>query len=272
MAGPAPRTSEAEVVEAITTRANRLERGDIDGTPYIVLPSDYSAVKLPELLLRPTRAQGTVTAHSQAAVRQLVEQLRGGGDACRIYVDLDDRLVVAVLNDDEPGKPAWRDHRIWWKAEVSRAWRAWKQLFAAGYVSQETLGDFVEDWRHTITSPDDATLLELVRNMEGHSGAEFRSGQILADGSVQFSYVETVRATAKEGTLEVPGFITLFVELFKGEPQIQVVARLRYRIKDGRVGFRLMPGVVDDLERAQMIAVRDRLVEWGGAPIVEGRP
>lgn len=251
---------------------------DIAGVPSVVLPENYQVQQFEKLLSRPVRPSGRYSAQDQSSFRTLVEQMRDGADLpapaqrARTYVDKIKRTVLCVLNDTEAGLPGHRDWQVFWQVDRSLAWAAWMKLAQANYVSQKVLAEFIEDWRQTIVTPDAATLMELATDMQGHKGAEWRSGQRLKDGTIQVSYVEEVRASNREGVIEVPGALTIFTPVFDGEPPIEIQARLRWSVDDGKVTFRVVLPPVEEVEQSQMLAIGTRLVEWGATPLVFGAP
>lgn len=271
-------TTEAKEIAALAVAASG--GGEVLGVPVVVLPEGYTTKAFEHLLHAPVRPKGVFVAQDQASFRALVDGLRQpageGGEAPalrpRTYVDKEKRTALTVLNDIEAAGPAHGDWRVFWQVKKSLAWAAWVQLASQGYVSQRTLAEFIEDWRQTIVQPDAATLMELATDMQGHKGAEFRSGQRLKDGTIQFSYVEEVRATNKEGVIDVPGMLTIFVAVFDGEPPIEIQARLRWEVDGGKVKFRIVLPPVEEIEQGQMLAIAERLREWGGTPLVMGAP
>lgn len=272
--------TEAQTAADLAVAATGLR--DVAGVPSFVLPEGYHAQQFEGLLPRPVRPRGQYTAQDQASFRSLVQQMREDPDVIstdkpwpqspRTYVDKVKRTVLCVLNDTEAGRAGHRDWRVLWEVKQSLSWAAWVHLAKQNYVSQRVLAEFIEDWRHTIVTPDAATLMELATDMQGHKGAEWRSGQRLKDGTIQVSYVEEVRATNREGVIEVPGALTIFVPVFDGEPPIEVQARLRWSVDDGKVTFRVVLPPIEEIEQGQMIVIGERLVEWAETPIVFGAP
>ena len=272
--------TEAQTAADLAVAATGLR--DVAGVPSIILPDGYHAQQFEALLPRPVRPRGQYVAQDQASFRSLVEQMRDNPalepvagpmpQRPRTYVDKVKRTVLCVLNDTEAGRPGHRDWSVFWKVERSLAWGAWVGLAKGNYVSQKVLAEFLEDWRHTVVAPDAATLMELATDMQGHKGAEWRSGQRLKDGTIQVSYVEEVRATNREGVIEVPGALTIFVPVFDGEPPIEIQARLRWSVDDGKVTFRVVLPPIEEVEQGQMIVIGNRLVEWAATPLVFGAP
>lgn len=267
-------TTEAEKVADLAVSA--AGAFDIMDVPTVMVPDGYAVQQFESLLQRPVRPRGQYVAQDQPSFRALVSSLRDADDddpqTPRTYVDKEKRTARCVLNDASGGRPGHRDWSVFWQVKRSLAWDAWVKLSTAGYVSQRQLAEFLEDWRQTIVRPDSATLMELATDMEGHRGAQFRSGQRLKDGTIQIAYVEEVRATTKEGQIEVPGALSIFVPVFDGEPPVEIQARLRWALDDGKVKFHVVLPPVEEVEQQQMLAITERLREWGETEIVLGAP
>lgn len=228
----------------------------------------------------PRRARGQVTLHdlpSFIAYTKRHDQV----EATTVWIDLVDATAVAVVNDHAfdveggigSGDPGWGDHRATFRALQTPEWNRWI-AHDGRLMNQESFAELIEDGLPQIGEPDGATLLEIVQTLQGHTGAQWRSGHRLRDGRVQFGYVEEVTATAGEqGELAIPGSFMLVIAPFYGENPVPIRARFRYRLSGGKVslGFKL-----DDPDLVRLNAVRamaGRLdTEFGEGRVFRGAP
>jgi len=154
-----------------------------------------------------------------------------------LFADLNDLSVTAVLD----GAEGWGRDRAALRLKASPEWRAWSEA-SGRMVRQGDLADFIEDQLSTVAVPDGATLLEIVQSLTGTRKASWTSADWLANGQRALSWVEETEAKAgRKGRLVIPETFTLALRPFMGSATWQVIARLRYQIREGelRIGFKL---------------------------------
>lgn len=192
----------------------------------------------------PERAIGTVEAHTAAGFQSAVSA-RGAGDPT-LYADVPGRQLVAVLNDDNPTSPGWRDHRVSLKLRPTPEWTHWKGH--AGLMSLPEFGRVIEDGVEEITTPSAATMLEVAQNFTAAIDVKFVEAKRLANGQRQFVYQENVDATA--GGATIPEEFTLTVAPYFGSEEREITARLRYEVKGGQLKIGYMLVKPDRFEQA----------------------
>lgn len=148
---------------------------------------------------------------------------------------------VAVLNDHGgmQGGQQWRDHRAVFEPEFSEEWKRWfgrdKETF-----SQFEFASFIEDNNKDIVgvegSPSGAEMLQMALNMEANQEVKFKSAIRLQNGCVNLSYVA---ADDNQTTTQMKLFerFTIGLPVFAGNEAYQVNARLRYRVREGKLSF-----------------------------------
>lgn len=203
----------------------------------------------------PMRARGEVLVHNAASFAGAVTQRQAEElGAPVIYADEEHLALVAVLNDDYGLGAGWRDYRVRLVLKRSPEWSAWRALdraTAEGRLSgQEDFAEFVEDHLGDVVEPAAADMLEMAQTFHATVSSKFRQGARLRDGRRQVSFEEDIDAKAGEtGEMVLPGTVRLRLRLFVGGGPVDTTARLRYRLREGRLGLGFKLDQPDDLER-----------------------
>jgi uncharacterized protein YfdQ (DUF2303 family) len=214
---------------------------EIDGTTHLVIPEGYKHVDLTAAIEKasaaPTRKTGTVHLSEIGSFNVLVAD-QGEPGLVYIYADPEARTLIAVLNDhvhsDETA--GWRDHRVVFKAELSREFETWLRHNKKP-MDQEEFAIFLEDNIADVVEPSGETLLQVALTLQAKTEVNFSSHKRLDNGQIQFAYSETIDARATGGAIEIPREFTLGVRLFKNADGYRVRARLKYRLASGKVKF-----------------------------------
>jgi uncharacterized protein YfdQ (DUF2303 family) len=214
-----------------TKPVHELEPGKI-----IALLDDEGGFRIVDTLAygdTPALAQGSSQATS---VDSLVAYLaRHGSDKTELWADASTSELVAVLDAHEgaDGKPGWGKHRISLKLAHTPAWNAWLALDGK-QVDQLKFAEFIEDHVPDIAEPSPAAMLEIAQTLIATNKVDFKSGAKIANGEVQFSYVEAVEGSAgKNGDMAIPTEFFVVLRPYFGGPPYRIRARFRYRISGG---------------------------------------
>lgn len=192
---------------------------------------------------QPRRSTGTVHVHdAESFIEAIVHRTGSDPETLRnvvAYADADTCALVAVLNDDQPATPGWRDYRVSLKLTPTEEWTAWKNGQNLG--PQQRFAERIEDGLREIVDPSGAEMLELAQTLHVSVGAKCKSGLRLANGETQFTYEEDVQATAgKAGNITIPNEFTLGIAPFIGTEPYEVKARLRFQPPRGgelKIGY-----------------------------------
>lgn len=220
---------------------------------------------------RPKHTAGTVQVDDVDSLHRYWQIF--ADDRAQVYANREQLRLIAVLDHADAEGTDWGKHRIHLPIKHSEAWAAW--VGRDGRLSsQAEFAEFLEDNRADIFAPPSADLLEVAQSLQATTNASFKSGFKLVNGQRQLTYTEQVSATAGEnGTLEIPTEFTLRLPVFRGTPVAdELVARLRYRVADGRlaIGYKLnRPAEVVD---AAFNGVIDAVTELIGRPVLRGTP
>lgn len=247
-------------VEAIAELATRAAAAEspvahaIDRDESLIVrtvPNDQTirTVDLERHLGQPRRTRGTATVTDPADFCTYVTRLEG--TKTTVWANEDDHTVTALFNDhgetedeDAEGFAGWRDHTATLRLKVDRDWAEWMKCDGE-LGSQEWFAAFLEDNARLIVDPDAATMFEVARSFQARSNADFSRAIRVDNGDVQMTWIEQTDAKVNspvKGTFEVPASFTVRLAPFIGTPMQQLTARLRWRLREGRlsIGYALL--------------------------------
>lgn len=253
--------------------------------PHVVQPGDYGkphAFVVPagcdvvvddfsERLPRPERGTpGTRVVRDEKDLIKLAEEI---GEHPVVYADPVTQSVVCVLNDDvDEATPGWRDQRVQLGLVETDEWKAWKKANGS-MMPQSEFAEFIEDWRRTISNPDDATMLEIAQTLHATSNVRAKSARRLRDGQRKIEWDEDTTTTAGEdGKVEIPEVFEIAVVPWKGRDvtPLRMTARLRIRLNGGNVmlGFKLndVDARMEEAFNSLLEPIRDKLDVVSGTP------
>lgn len=210
---------------------------DPDNLLGIVVPpgAEHRILDLEKYLYEPRRTRGTVTLHDPGSLADYV--LRHKTDQTQWYVDIDQRSLVAVLNDHNGGEPGWRDHRASVQLRHTPEWKAWTDRDRK-LTSQEDFADHLEQNRPDIVEPPAAELLELVQTFQANTNVTFKRAVRDGTGEVQLTYNEQIDGRGgRDGQMLIPEIMVLEIAPFQGQAPVTVEAALRYRVREGQLAI-----------------------------------
>lgn len=162
-------------------------------------------------------------------------------DRTRILADANATALSFLALIDYHGvgaerKPEFVSHRASLVLKHSEEWKLW-----AGQdnklIPQADFAEFLEDNRSDIVKPDSATMLEIAKELQAHSEVNFASKVNTINGAAVLKYDEQIKATVATGQIEMPETFTIRIPVFFGEAPIEISARLRFRITEGKLKF-----------------------------------
>lgn len=219
----------------------------------------------------PQRASGTHTAATVQSFIDLVKRHDTGN--VTVWVHPLSGEVCAVLNDHgNEQAPAWGDHRVHLTLLETEEWKRWTGL-DGDLVDQEAFAEHLQDGITEIAEPPAAVLLEVAQTMQGDTNVAWKSKVDVRDGSVQIGWAEQAETTAgKDGTLQIPTDFILVMAPFVGEPPVTMSARLRWRVRQGKltIGYRLQNP--ERVKREALESVADRLASEFPGVVFLGSP
>ena len=219
-----------EALIAVSQRANDPKSPAPGAVPYVVLPTNATVKSLEDLLPHPASVNETVTLRTAAGFIDYVQTFKTA--ATRVFGDAARATVTAVI-DYHFEQPDWCRHRATLAFRPTPEWTTWMGL-SGRHLSQVDFAAFIEDNLPDIADPAGADILDVTRSLEAKKSVEFRSSIRLQDGSSQLTYDETVVGKGR-GNLMIPEEFTLGLAPYEGSDVFKVIARLRYRITEGRL-------------------------------------
>lgn len=146
-----------------------------------------------------------------------------------------------IINDH--GAPQdgqqWRDHCAAYQPEFSEEWRRWvggnkRQL------SQLEFAMFIEENLNDVAAPEGmptgSQLLEMATSFQANQDMRFKSAIRLQNGGVNMSFVQN-DDNQTLATMQMFEKISIGIPVFWNGDAYQITARLRYRVREGRLNF-----------------------------------
>lgn len=202
----------------------------------------------------PERRKGTTTLHDLSSFVQFVMRFQDQGSA--IFADRINAtpLLTAVLDYSQGNgaAPRFGEHRAVYPFPLSDEWKAWTSLnakpmgqaafaeFLEGRIADvidplsalETTKELMESLLCKFASP--ARLMDLARSLTVRVESTVANQQNLSSGESVLRY-DTVHTDERGAPLDVPGAFLISVPVFRSDVRYQLAARLRYRVKEGKV-------------------------------------
>lgn len=250
----------------------------VDGRlAYLVHPNTQvsTAIDLDDYRPNPARHTGTARLRSPDSFLAYLHQLgvhTGGEWEHQVGYYADDRQlkVTAVLNDDG-GLPGHGDYRAELVYELTDEWLAWKAMNGQFGRAAE-FAEFIEDWRHTITTPDAGTIIDMVRAFKATQKVVYKDEISDRNGDRALTWTKETNAGTTSGSLELPESFLLTMVPFIGGGDVTVEARFRYRLNDGGAVFGVALAqptlVIRNAFEDELASLADQLPE--GTPIMLG--
>lgn len=269
-------------------------QGDV---PVALVPvgKDLRSVKelLDEYAIAPDRITGTATLRDEASfVQHVNEQKRAH---TRIFCEPKNvpPTFTAVydyhaLVDGTP-LPAFREHRAIWPLTMSKEWAAWTgqagkamppQEFAEfleRHVPDVYWGDQMSDYTKLLISSlelrlaSPSSLIALSRNLAVNLDTQVRHAQTLSSGEIAITYIETHR-DGEGQPIKVPNAFLIAIPVVQGGPLYQILARLAYRVRDGKVTWSYTLHRTDLVFDEALKEIRARIEEATERTVFLGSP
>lgn len=270
-------THPAELGAILQAGANLGAPQQVSGhKPYALVPKAGGGTDLQYLERQPAVRPDYITAHPKFddAGSLIAYFNRFKNPHATLFASIDAVQVVAAIDHHEADttpRAGWNSHRATFTAKHSDEWKIWAGMHGKA-MNQAQFAQFIEDNTIDIVRPDGATMLEVALSIEASKSGSFKSARRLDNGSMSFSYIEDVTATAgQKGTLEIPKDFDVQLRPFIGCEKHKVTARLRYRIDDGQL--RLWYELVrhEDVKRLAFDAIVAKIKDETGTTVLLGQ-
>ncbi len=197
--------------------------------PYAVIPADAQTVSLEDYLPEPIRVRRSATMHTPGDFALYFGTW--GRDESRIYADID-QLQIMGLIDEHGMAPSWCSHRVFYDCPLSPEWLAWTKNDKK-VMDQIAFAEWLEDRAADIVEPSGTELLGIATAFHVTRKATFSSSAVLQSGEFSIQYSEATQS----GSVELPQVIKLGIAPFRDGVKYEVLARLRYRLKEGSLAL-----------------------------------
>ena len=205
-----------------------------DAKPYITTPPGWNVTDLEGHLPKPLRKRGNLALTSASSFVDYVKR-HADPETTVLLADETSSKFRVIFNHHSDTEAGWGDHTATYNCPLSPEWKIWT---AANKVQsgQEEFALFIENNNLDITDPDPATMLEVSRTLQAKKKVDFSSGIRLDNGQNQFTYNEEIVGTAGgKGQFNIPEQFVITIPVHSGGPGYRITARLRYRIKEGKL-------------------------------------
>ncbi|MFV8317072.1 DUF2303 family protein [Mycobacterium sp. 23] len=193
------------------------------------------------------------------------------GDTGTLWGSAKRGVLTAIYNDHNTNgtDAGWRDDKLTMKLTADDDWAAWHAMSGRLYPQNE-FGDKIEELLHTITSPDQAELLEVIDSIRSSTSGEFESKVERAHGGLKLTYREDHTVTAGKGReLEVPQVIILNLRPWEGHPETYPVeAKFRTRVTNGSLGLAIKLQPTAQILREAWHTITQAVTGQTGKPVL----
>jgi len=215
------------------------------GVRRIALPEGWTLKELDdeERMLRPRRKRGTARLIDAESFIDYVK--RHGTNKhttvwCKALYAKGEVRFKAILNGhgQEENGQNWCDHVATFQPEFSEEWKRWFGHDGKVFTQFE-FAAFVEDNNKDIVGidgPSGAEMLHMALNLEANQDVRFKSAIRLQSGGVNITYVDEDDAQTLTQMKLFERF-TIGVPVYAAYESFQVQARLRYRVREGKLSF-----------------------------------
>ncbi|GAA2298455.1 hypothetical protein GCM10010402_66350 [Actinomadura luteofluorescens] len=241
-------------------------------TPHGVETLDLGADVYARRSDTPRRKLGTTVVHDVDSFALYYE--KHADDATEVYVDLDKGEITAVLNAHETDGPRWGDHRLKLVMTHTEPWKRWTGQNRR-YLTQGDFADFIEDnLRDILAEPvPPAAMLEIARTFKAKTSVSFSSGVVAESGDIRLRYEETTTASGgAKADIGVPRAFVVGLQPFEDVDAYKIEARLRHRIQGHALHLCYLLDRPEDVVRAAVKTVVEKVEEATGARIMHGAP
>lgn len=185
-------------------------------------------------------------------------------EASLLVADIDHGHIRVTLDYHAPAViPASCDHVVSLALIDSDEWTIWND-FEGSMHDQGEFMLFLEQYAKDLISPDEASILELVRDFAVTEGVVFKSAQRLDNGDRRVTFNKETQT----GDLIIPKKLIMSIPLYRGEPPVTLEAHFRYRIAGGELKLGYVWHRAFDVRRAAFeLAVTNAADATGLTPL-----
>lgn len=210
-----------------------------------IAPDGYAVHDLEKYQPEPVRVRSEVRVY---AVGDLIDYVnRFKVPETSVYFDrvvLADRKPIVpfkalgMIDHYGPDKPSHTTHKVALVLNPSLPFVRWEAACLQDGIAQATLADFLEENAHDIVGIESARLHELVSDFRSKTTGSFRQKRDVTSGSIVFAYSEENQPAED---VQVPSSFDILVPIFEGEEPTRLRINFRWRSREGKLVFALVP-------------------------------
>lgn len=242
-----------------------------DKVPMALVPEGMKLVNMEEFIpAGPERKEVNRTFTDPASFCGYINEQKN--DASRIFAKFDysgaGNFCFSAIIDYHgvAGQPAdWCMHQVHLKLELSDQFKAWKAINGKMFGQQE-FAEFLKDNRLDIITPDNATIVELVEELEATVNQTFR-GRTQTNKGMALGFDQDVQTNRKGAAVEVPEKIVIHVPVFLGMDPFDIDCDFKFRAESGRISFGIRMLAVDKLVRDTVLSAAETIRKETELPV-----
>lgn len=244
-----------------------------DGSQSLVYGRDLTAQTIPALnLALPDRVTQREVLVEPASFVDYLIRFKSTTAICR--ASLSKNSIEAVLDYHGPSRtesgdgavPQPLSHVAILECPFDIDYARWREVFGK-LLKQGELVELLEDMIHTIGEPFAADLMDSINELKVDRSIKFKSGINQTNGTVRLTYEENDTDAGGVGQVTLPQELKLIVPVFQGGNPVEIVAKLRYRLDRGAIGFIIAVPGLDKLERDQFRSIGESVREKTSTPV-----
>lgn len=242
------------------------------GREFLLVPEgfDHHDVTLPHSLdvKMPKTIEQAVTLQNADALKAYLNRFKG--ETSIMFADIAGSRIVGAIDYHGPGQGALVKHKATLDLPYSEEWKTWSAINGQ-LKPQLEFARFIEENAPDVKSPDAATLLEAVRDLQARRNVNFIQAVRTDSDNECFEFTDNTEARTKDD-LELPTKFVLGIPVYFGDPDVEVHAFLRWKLEDAKLllGIKLHRAehvrqaafnliVTDAMEKTSLLAVFGKL-------------
>ena len=241
-----------------------------DGRQFLLTPSGFGVKEITDPAWLDPHPSAAVVVDEKAALTDYVVRFREPGTV--LFADVDCGAIKAVIDyhlasgfvDVKTGAARHSATLVLRKSEEFARW----DEFEGDLHSQAEFARFLEENAVDILFPDQATMIEIARDLSATEGVKFASKVDLQNGNRRFHYENETKV---DGDIAVPSRFTVNIPLYAGEEPIELEALFRYRVAPAGLMLGFEWRRVEYLKLAHFKQIAFAVAEATGAPVFLGR-
>ncbi len=237
----------------------------INGIPHIAVPDGVDIENLEKTLPNPVRVRSEFAFEEPDSFCAYVGEFKAANT--RLYGSPDAFSMMAILDDNAPDMPHWREHKAGLSLKKSPEWNEWMAACGKG-LSQRDLADFLDAHIEQIAEPDASDLLSDIRTIHISTNTRVESVQH-EGGDIAFSYATETAAGTKTERGKIPSKLILLIAPFRSWKPVQMTVMLTYtHTREKELLFVMRPHQADALQQMVFNDVRNHVQEKLGLPVL----